>query len=141
MQFLLQRGKGDGYTPGKLLIDDPNKPGEKRLLCYTLERPAGSDHPRIPAGTYKVALTESARARRGSLWTPDNKTFRLPELLAVPDRTAIRMHAGNLVTDTEGCILVGLGRVANALSHSRDALKAVMVLHEEPCEITIKEAE
>jgi hypothetical protein len=34
---------------------------------------------------------------------------KLPELLNVPDRTAIRIHRGNLVKDTEGCILILVG--------------------------------
>jgi hypothetical protein len=95
-------------------------------LLRTLEPPVGAAEPRIPEGRYPVRLTLSGRAKAGTLWTPD-KDFRLPELIGVPGRTAIRVHAGNTVENTQGCILVGLSADPDGtLVHSRVALMLFM---------------
>ncbi|MDR2644388.1 MAG: DUF5675 family protein, partial [Endomicrobium sp.] len=61
----------------------------------------------IPAGTYKIALVWSNKFQR-----------ELPELLNVPKRAAIRIHRGNSVKDTQGCILVGISDKAGWLRNS-----------------------
>ena len=75
------------------------------FFCYTLEdhdrrlEEGGEKVPKetaIPRGTYKIKLTMSTRFKQV-----------LPELIAVPQFTGIRIHAGNFPGDTEGCILVG----------------------------------
>ena len=53
----------------------------------------------IPAGTYDVVVTESARFKR-----------RLPLLQHVPGFTGIRIHTLNTAAESEGCIGVGLAR-------------------------------
>lgn len=65
------------------------------LLCFALEAPKPTA---IPEGTYKLAWEMSPRL---GVFTP--------RLLDVPGRDGILIHAGNLITDTEGCILVGTG--------------------------------
>lgn len=91
-------------------------------FCFTLE-----DHPgAIPAGSYRVVLTTSDRARRGILWTPDEACHRLPLLLAVPGHLGVRMHAGNTDKDTAGCILVGSWHGGEYLTKSRDSLESLM---------------
>lgn len=80
-------------------MDDSKEP-----FCYTLEppRPPKDDptgwdhHARIVAGTYPVVIAYSKRFGR---W--------LPILLAVKGRKGIRIHEGNTVQDSSGCILVG----------------------------------
>lgn len=141
MEFVLQRRTAKGYTPGELWCNVADYPASD-CVCYTLELAKP-----IPAGTYKLALTVSGRAQRGELWCPaadrkDSKPedFVLLQLLDVPDHDGIRMHAGNTVRDTKLCILCGFGQIADTLSQSRDALKAVMALYEAPCFLTIKEA-
>jgi hypothetical protein len=73
------------------------------LLCNSLE----NGKFKIPKGTYKVKLTMSLKFGR-----------KLPELLNVPNRTAIRIHRGNSARDTHGCILVGINDKAGWLSNS-----------------------
>lgn len=91
-------------TLGELAIDGA-------FHCYTLEpdedRP---QHPAIPCGTYNIFITPSARFHR-----------RLPLIVGVPGRTGIRVHPGNDADDTEGCILLGTGRMGHALVNSRAA--------------------
>jgi hypothetical protein len=85
--------------------------------CCTLERLAVL----IPAGRYQVMLTVSPRVQIGRLWAPYDDA-RLPELLHVPDRTKIRLHAGNHIAETDGCPLVGAEHSATELHDSRPAL-------------------
>lgn len=91
----------DGATIGELDL------GSGRF-CYTLEdavreRPGVQvaswkvpSETAIPAGRYRLAITESARFKRP-----------LPLLLGVPGFSGVRIHPGNTSADTEGCILVG----------------------------------
>ena len=50
----------------------------------------------IPYGKYKVILSYSPKFKR-----------ELPEILEVPDFQGIRMHRGNKISDTLGCVLCG----------------------------------
>jgi hypothetical protein len=72
-------------------------------LCNTLE-PTSL---RCPTGDYQLDATYS---------TKFNKI--LPELVSVPGRTGIRIHPGNTVKDTTGCILVGVNSDVGTLTDS-----------------------
>lgn len=114
MKLLLDRDPPDKTcTIGHLWADG-------QPLCDTLEPPTP-----IPAGTYRVVLSPSARAQRGDLWSP-RADFMLPLLLSVPGHVGIRMHAGNTGADTEDCILVGTWTGGEEISNSRVALQALM---------------
>jgi len=68
-------------------------------ICVGLERPYTDGFGRmsyIKAGVYPMKLTHSPKFGRV-----------LPELFNVPGRSAIRIHAGNDIHDSEGCILTG----------------------------------
>ena len=65
----------------------------------------------IPFGTYEVRLTMSNRFQRV-----------MPEVLGVPGFTGIRIHAGNTIDDTEGCVLVGIDRTSAKVLRSTVAL-------------------
>lgn len=91
--------------------------------CVSLERASLA----IPPGRYRVRLTVSGRATRGELWSPD-PDHRLPLLEDVPERTGIRIHAGNVPGDVKGCI--ALGRISpgptEAIVHSQTTVEAFM---------------
>ncbi len=82
------------------LLDDDGTP-----FCFTLEEPwrdANNDGlgdrsvSRIPAGTF-TCFRRYSQSRKKEVF----------EVRGVPGRSAILIHAGNTVADTEGCILLG----------------------------------
>ena len=87
--------------------------------AYTLEpdpnTPAISGHPSIPAGTYPVQLTESPHLG-----------YLTPELLAVPGRSAIRIHIANFPQELEGCTAVGMDKRPDAVLNSKVAFQNLM---------------
>ena len=99
-------------TLGILLIDGV-------FTCWTLEdvvRPVKiPGETAIPAGRYDVRLSLSQRFQKV-----------LPEILAVPGFTGIRIHAGNTQADTAGCLLVGRIRAYDRVEESKLALMNVM---------------
>ena len=98
------------------------------FFCFTLEEPwrdADGDGlgdlkvSRIPPGTYSVFRRWSESRRR--------EVF---EVRDVPGRSAILIHSGNTVADTEGCILLGqregVFEQEPAVLVSRPAVEALM---------------
>ena len=120
-------------TMGILLIDGV-------FTCWTLEdvvRPVKiPGETAIPAGRYDVRLSLSQRFQKV-----------LPEVLAVPGFTGIRVHAGNTQADTHGCVLVGRVRVYDRVEESKLALMNVMehlrraTTAGDPITLTIEEAQ
>ena len=109
-------------TFGTLFVDDA-------LECLTLEdqireRPGVPvsawkvpKETAIPAGRYLVRLTLSARFGRV-----------LPLLEKVPGFSGIRIHTGNVIEDTEGCILVGRRASGRMIAESRMAFRKLMAM-------------
>ena len=81
-------------------------------VCSTLENKAKL----IPCGEYSLNVSKSPKFGR-----------LLPLVYndEVPMHRGIRMHVGNSVKDTTGCILVGFERNGDKLINSRNAESAV----------------
>lgn len=94
-------------TIGELFVNDV-------FLCFTLEDKVRIEKIKhetaIPAGKYFIQNTYSP-------------TFKkvLPLLLKVPNFSGIRIHPGNSIEDSSGCILVGTKVVNDKLIHSNAA--------------------
>ncbi len=99
--------KGAEYTVGRLSIDG-------KYFCDTLENTVRAPGVKVrgktavPAGRYRVVLTESPRFKR-----------ILPLLVDVPNFEGVRIHPGNTAEDTEGCLLVGFNQVKGKVVASR----------------------
>ena len=129
MEFVLKRiAKKKGYTIGKLYIKQPiideYLRGEKFIyICDTLE-PTWRNYAKgarkingksaIPEGRYPIVITYSPTFKK---W--------LPLLVNVPLFSGVRIHAGNTVKDTQGCILVGLNLKKGMLLNSRKYVNIV----------------
>jgi len=69
--------------------------------CYTVERPWLDNKPRescIPEGVYRL---EFGMYNRGG--------YPAYEIMNVPDRSLIKMHRGNNMSDVVGCVAFGSG--------------------------------
>lgn len=84
------------------------------FICYTLENAAKA----IPFGMYAVQNSKSPKFKR-----------ELPLLhnAKVPASRGIRIHRGNTANDSQGCVLVGMGRSTEDSSVTESALAETMV--------------
>lgn len=108
---LLRRVLWRDVTLGQMYIDG-------RYICNTLEHPVRTEkipgETAIPFGTYEVVVN----------WSPKFKR-RLPLIKNVPNFEGIRIHRGNTLKDTTGCVLVGEWEGSYGLIHSIAAEVAV----------------
>lgn len=119
---LTRIAKRADYTIGRLTDENGVK------ICDTLE-PTWRDFkggelkvPRksaVPEGTYPVVVTKSKKFGK-----------YLPLLVGVPGFEGVRIHSGNTVNDTEGCILVGQNLIKGKVLLSRLTLEKLMRLIE-----------
>lgn len=130
MELVLNRtALASGYTGGLLLLKSQDALLPDKPICQTLEdtyrtiAPDGSgkinSQTAIPTGRYRVILSYSNRFKKV-----------MPELVNVPHFLGIRIHTGNTVNDTDGCILVGARRKEGYLEESRPAYARLMTLLE-----------
>lgn len=106
---LLRYESGPAGTFGVLLCG-------REWICHTLEPAsrAGGYRQAVRAGVYPLTFEYSPKFRR-----------QLPTISA-PGRVGLRVHAGNKVSDTSGCILVGESRSGPLLLRSKVTLERVV---------------
>ena len=102
--ILIREETIEGAVMGKLLVGGV-------MICSTLE----NEKTLIPTGTYKLNVSKSPKFERMLPLVYNDKVSMI---------RGIRMHAGNSVKDSSGCILVG-ERVGNKLKNSRPMERAV----------------
>lgn len=124
MELLLRREPSTLHsTSGSLYVDGI-------FECYTLEdivrdvKVMGKTA--IPVGTYKVIINHSNHFNKD-----------LPLLLNVPNYEGVRIHSGNTAEDTEGCILVGIGKDKDCVTHSREAFDKLFSKLQTALDITL----
>jgi hypothetical protein len=107
MLTLIRDVKGDKAIFGKLYLNGA-------IVCYTLENAAKA----IPCGAYLVQNSISPKFKRELplMWNS-----------GVPSSRGIRIHRGNTAKDSQGCILVGMGRDVKKSFITESALAETMV--------------
>ena len=102
-------------TLGKLYIDGV-------FECHTLE---DCDR-KLESGGTKIAKETAIPKGRYPIIIDFSQRFQKPMLhvMNVPQFEGIRIHAGNSAVDTEGCILLGMGRGTDRVFGSRLAVDA-----------------
>lgn len=153
MKLTLKRiARKEGYTIGRLYIDDNPKP-----FCDTLEdRDRGLEEAMpldmikrikvkgetaIPTGTYELSMRHiSPKYSRKKAFAFTGGV--MPRLLNVPGYEGVLIHSGNTAADSEGCILVGENKAVGKVLNSMATFKALWaVLNQrksEPITITVQ---
>jgi hypothetical protein len=117
MKAIIIRQSYPKYTEGTLLLFDQK--GKKVFETNTLELPYKNNEPRkscIPTGRYDITPRTSPKFGEHFLI---NEEFE--------ERSMLLIHAGNDVSDTTGCILVGT-RSDGGLLWSKKALAQLIEL-------------
>lgn len=104
---LIRDVKGDDAILGKLYLNGA-------LVCYTLENASKA----IATGRYYVQNSKSPKFKR-----------EMPLICnsVVSSSRGIRMHRGNTAKDSQGCILVGMGRDVKNSFITESALAETMI--------------
>ena len=107
MLTLIRDVKGEKAIFGKLYFNGG-------IVCYTLENAAKA----IPTGLYLVQNSISPKFKR-----------ELPLVFnaVVSSSRGIRFHSGNAAKDSQGCILVGMGRDVKKYFITESALAETMI--------------
>jgi hypothetical protein len=107
MLTLIRDVNGDKAVLGKLYFNGG-------LVCYTLENAAKA----IPTGLYLVQTSISQKFKRELplIWNSGVSSTR-----------GIRIHRGNTAKDSQGCILVGIGRDVKKSFITESAIAETMV--------------
>lgn len=104
---LIRDVKGEKAILGKLYLNGA-------IVCFTLENAAKA----IPTGVYLVQNSMSTKFKRELplIWNSGVSSSR-----------GIRMHRGNTVKDSQGCILVGMGRDVKKSFITESSLAETMI--------------
>lgn len=120
MLVIVREDRTETAIMGAMFLNDT-------FICYTLENAAKA----IPAGFYNVENGKSTKFKRELplLYNKDVKASR-----------GIRIHVGNSVKDSSGCILVGMGRKGDRLTESTPAETMVTMLCRNITKLAVTEA-
>ena len=107
MLNLIRDVKGDKAILGKLYLNGA-------IVCYTLENASKA----IPTGLYMVQNSKSPKFKRELplIWNSGVHSSR-----------GIRFHRGNTAKDSQGCILVGMGRDVKKSFITESSLAETMI--------------
>lgn len=152
MKLTLKRiARKEGYTIGRLYIDDNPKPFcdtledterglEQAMPLDMIKRIKVKGETAIPTGTYELSMRHiSPKYSRKKAFAFTGGV--MPRLLNVPGYEGVLIHSGNTAADSEGCILVGenkaVGKVLNSMATFKALWSVLNQRKSEPLTITI----
>ena len=152
MKLTLKRiARKEGYTIGRLYIDDNPKPFcdtledtdrglEQAMPLDMIKRIKVKGETAIPTGTYELSMRHiSPKYSRKKAFAFTGGV--MPRLLNVPGYEGVLIHSGNTAADSEGCILVGenkaVGKVLNSMATFKALWSVLNQRKSEPITITI----
>ena len=117
---LIRNPSVDHVTFGTLCVDDV-------MECLTLEDEI-RERRGVPVSEWKVPGQTAIPAGRYLMRLTMSRRFRcvLPLLEDVPGFSGVRIHTGNVIDDTDGCILVGRRTSGTRIAESRLAFRELM---------------
>lgn len=140
---VIREASNKDCTFGKLYING-------KFYCNTLEDVQRDvkikGETAIPKGTYAVTLRNAGGKNEKYKEKFASAHFGMLYLNNIPNYEYVLIHIGNTKKDSEGCILVGLGKdiKSNSITQSTDAYKLIYpiiakaLLNKEKVEITVK---
>ena len=140
---VIREASNKDCTFGKLYING-------KFYCNTLEDVQREvkikGETAIPKGTYVVTLRNAGGKNEKYKEKFGSAHFGMLYLNNIPNYEYVLIHIGNTKKDSEGCILVGLGKdvKSNSITQSTDAYKLIYpiiakaLLNKEKVEITVK---
>lgn len=90
-----------------------------KLSLYTLEH-SYNNKPKLYNGTFNCV--------RGTHRLHNNIPFITFEITGVAGHTGVLFHIGNYNNDSDGCVLLGMERTGNMVTHSTIAFSKFMAL-------------
>ena len=153
MKLTLKRiARKEGYTIGRLYIDDNPKPFcdtledtdrglEQAMPLDMIKRIKVKGETAIPTGTYELSMRHiSPKYSRKKAFAFTGGV--MPRLLNVPGYEGVLIHSGNTAADSEGCILVGenkaVGKVLNSMATFKALWSVLNRRKSEPITITVQ---
>lgn len=153
MKLTLKRiARKEGYTIGRLYIDDNPKPFcdtledtdrglEQAMPLDMIKRIKVKGETAIPTGTYELSMRHiSPKYSRKKAFAFTGGV--MPRLLNVPGYEGVLIHSGNTAADSEGCILVGenkaVGKVLNSMATFKALWSVLNQRKSEPITITVQ---
>lgn len=122
MKVLIERKwPKPSYTIGRVYVDDVffsnsledrDRGLRQDMSVGEISRIKVAGETAIPKGKYKVTMTFSPKYKRV-----------MPQIMAVPGSTGVRIHSGNTAADTLGCVLLGKNDKPGWISNSRETCK------------------
>ena len=118
--------KKTDYTIGRFFVngerfhealEDPDRGLDSSMSPERIKAIKIHGQTAIPAGTYKVILSVSAKYKDRA-WAKKYDGL-VPEIFGVPCYSGVRIHPANKASEIEGCIAVGENKVRGGVINSQ----------------------